>query len=65
MADNWASDVRISLPQPMDMDNPPHIDLGGFAFNPNGLLHNLTSEQIEAIYLPRFAPLPRGKDSKQ
>jgi hypothetical protein len=61
--DSWGSDVRISQPKPIDTDYPAHVDLGGFSFGPNGIMHDINSQQIEEVFTPTYSPLPRGKDS--
>jgi hypothetical protein len=60
-SDDWGSDVRISQPQPADPDIPVVVDLGGFGFTPNGLVHNITSTEVEEVFSPTFAPPMRGQ----
>jgi hypothetical protein len=52
----WASDVRVSLPQPLAADNPVLVSMFGFGFTERGLFHNLSVADHEALSWPNFAP---------
>ena len=58
MSDVWASDVRISQPDPNDQSNPITVDMDGFAFTQTGISHNIPNSEIEDLFTPFFAPIP-------
>jgi hypothetical protein len=54
----WASDASPSMPVPPKVDRM--IPMGGFVFTVNGLSHDLSEIEAEAISTPFFTP-PRGR----
>jgi len=54
--DVWASDVRISQPEPASAEQPVQINLGGLGFTSGGLQHMISSSEIEEIFTPTYAP---------
>lgn len=58
MADpiHWGSDVPISLPAPLDEDNPGVVPMGGFCFTANGLFHDLSAADHVRLATPSYAP---------
>lgn len=54
--EKWASDTPVSAPQPPPTDVPVLVDFGGFGFSMNGMVHNLTSEDLEDMLTPLYAP---------
>lgn len=57
MSDIWACDVRISQPETNKKENPPLVDMGGFAFTATGISHNISDADIEDLFTPDFAPI--------
>ncbi len=56
MNSGWASDVKVSMPKPVDAKQPVLVDLGGFGFTAGGLTHNLTDSDVDYLSTPFFAP---------
>lgn len=54
---DWASDVPVSLPQPLDIDGA-HVPMHGFVFTENGLFHDLSEADHEVLRQPTYAPPP-------
>lgn len=52
----WSCDVPVSRPVPPDDDQPVMVDFGGFGFTTGGIVHNLTSVDVERIFIPTYAP---------
>lgn len=52
----WASDTSVSRPEPVTQALPVLVDMGGFAMTAGGLVHNITRDDIEDIFLPVYAP---------
>jgi hypothetical protein len=46
----------VSLPQPLDEDNPGIIPMDGFCFTPSGLFFDLSQADFQRISTPTFAP---------
>lgn len=55
----WASDVPISMPQPLP--EPGLVPMFGFTFTTSGLFHDLTGADHERMSTPNYAPV-RGVD---
>lgn len=56
----WSSDVRISIPEPMD--GPVIVPMFGFGMTAMGLGHDLTQVEYEAYRTPSYSPeLPVGQ----
>lgn len=54
--DYWASDVRVSMPQPLA--DPSEVTVGsGWAFTQSGLTPDMTTERAKALATPTFAPV--------
>lgn len=54
---HWGADVPISLPEPLDDDNPAVVAMGGFAFTANGLFFDLSAADHARMATPTYAPL--------
>jgi hypothetical protein len=54
---SWASDTAISMPSPVDTNSPIRVDFLGFGFTSNGIAHNLTEADWEALSTPTIAPV--------
>ena len=54
MKGGWGSDVPVSMPVPPDQR--PTVRMGGFGFGPNGICHDITSEERDEIAAPTYAP---------
>lgn len=54
----WGCDVAVSMPQPLDTSDVEgaQVDFGGFGFTGNGLVHNLSAVDREALIASGFAP---------
>lgn len=52
----WGADVPISMPLPLQDDNPGLIDMDGFCFTANGLAHNLSQADWGMLSVPTFSP---------
>lgn len=52
----YASDVRVSLPEPMPADPQISVPMYGFVFTENGLRHDLTLADHSQLARPSFAP---------
>lgn len=52
----WGTDVEISLPVP-PQEQPIRSAGAGRAFSRFGLVHNLTSSDVEGYLLPTFGPV--------
>lgn len=52
----WGADVPVSLPQPLDEDNPGIIPMDGFCFTERGLFFDLSQADFDRISTPTFAP---------
>jgi hypothetical protein len=55
VGDTWASDVPVSLPEPVDGVGA-HIPMFGFVFTEAGLFHDLNQADHERLSTPTFAP---------
>lgn len=53
----WASDVPVSMPEPLADASALRIPMAGFCFTEYGLRHDLTYEQWEQVRRPHFAPV--------
>lgn len=51
---NWSTDVPIS--QPVPPSKPVLVSMAGFGFTADGLTHDLTEAEAEAIFTPTFQP---------
>jgi hypothetical protein len=54
----WGTDVPISMPEPMNQDQPIYVDMGGFGMTTGGIAHNFTTADLEVYTTPTFLPLP-------
>lgn len=52
----WGADVPISMPLPLQGDDPGLIDMDGFCFTSSGLAHNLSQADWEMLSVPTFSP---------
>lgn len=55
----WGTDGQISMPMPKEVlaADPWEVDLGGgFVFTIDGLRHNLTETDREALYRAPYSP---------
>lgn len=53
---SWGSDTPVSIPVP-PAEEPVRSIGGGFAYSRFGLVHDLTSSDVEALLFPTHAPL--------
>jgi hypothetical protein len=53
--DIWASDVRVSQPEPPE-DRPVQVDFGGMGFTTGGIAHNISEADREEIFSPHYSP---------
>lgn len=53
---SWGSDVPVSMPEPLG-DQEGLVPMFGFNFTINGLFHDLTDADHEALSTPTFAPI--------
>lgn len=54
--DQWGTDTSISMPQADKVPDAVHVDLGGFAFTPQGLVFNLTEADREGLISAPYSP---------
>jgi hypothetical protein len=54
----WGTDTLISMPVPLQPDQEVLADFGGFCFTPQGLAHNLSMADLDAILIPTYLPTP-------
>lgn len=54
---NWAADVKVSMPQPLDDGDPGLVDMDGFTMTANGLRHNLSRADWARLSVPTLAPV--------
>ena len=54
----WGSDVPISMPEPSQDETI--IDMGANGFSINGLVHNLSTADLENYLIPTFSPEGAG-----
>lgn len=52
----WGTDGPVSMPVPPALDVGDLVSMGGFAFCGSGLVHDLTSTDVEAVYATAYAP---------
>jgi hypothetical protein len=52
----YSADVRVSLPEPMPSAPQVTVPMYGFAFTENGLRHDITRADHDALSTPSFAP---------
>lgn len=60
MADNWGSDVPISMPVALGNEQIAYVDMGALCFTLQGVAHNLRETDLEAYTTPMFAPSAFG-----
>lgn len=60
MADVWATDVPISMPEPLDSSVEARVDMGTFCFTDLGIAHNFRLADLEVYTTPVFAPTTFG-----
>lgn len=53
--ETWASDVPISMPEPVK-DASTAIPMEGFVFTTSGLSHGVTDADIEEMKHPAYGP---------
>jgi hypothetical protein len=53
----WASDVKVSMPQPLSDDNPGLVPMDGFTFTASGLAHDISRAEWARISVPTLAPV--------
>ncbi|MET7363277.1 hypothetical protein ABZS76_33235 [Streptomyces sp. NPDC005562] len=56
MADQWGSDVPVSMPAPLPSDVPGIVPMGGFVMTESGLFHDMSAADHERLSRPTFAP---------
>ncbi|MFD8656168.1 hypothetical protein [Streptomyces mirabilis] len=56
MADQWGSDVPVSMPQPLPKDVVGVVPMGGFVMTESGLFPDLSAADHEWLSRPTFAP---------
>lgn len=56
MSDTWGTDTPVSAPEPIDPKAPVLVNFGAFGFTAYGMVHNVTSADMEALTTPMFAP---------
>lgn len=53
----WASDVAISMPEPLDSKTQGLVPMFGFVFTANGLFHDIDQTDHDEISTPSFSPV--------
>lgn len=53
----WGTDATISMPVPPHSQEPKAACADGFAYTRFGLVHNLTTSDLEGYLLPTYGPL--------
>ncbi|MFJ4902855.1 hypothetical protein [Streptomyces sp. NPDC088727] len=56
MADQWGSDVPVSMPQPLPPGVVGIVPMGGFVMTESGLFPDLSAADHERISRPAYAP---------
>ncbi|WP_428957953.1 hypothetical protein [Streptomyces sp. cg35] len=56
MADQWGSDVPVSMPQPLPSGVEGIVPMGGFVMTKHGLFPDLSAADHERLSRPSFAP---------
>ncbi|MGW7100386.1 hypothetical protein [Streptomyces sp. NPDC054838] len=56
MADQWGSDVPVSMPQPLPPGVEGLVPMGGFVMTLDGLFPDLSAGDHERLSRPTFAP---------
>ncbi|THA72584.1 hypothetical protein E6R60_27020 [Streptomyces sp. A0642] len=56
MADQWGSDVPVSMPQPLPPGVVGVVPMGGFTMTEQGLFPDLSSADHERLSRPTYAP---------
>lgn len=54
---NWAADVPVSMPEPLDDSNPGLVPMDGFTFTAKGLAHDLSRADWATLAVPTLAPV--------
>lgn len=54
---NWAADVPVSMPKPLDENNPGLVPMDGFTFTAGGLAHDLSQADWALLSVPTLAPV--------
>lgn len=57
---SWGADVMVSLPVVPSAENEAFIDMGGFGWGPNGLVHMMSTAIREEIISNFFHPESQG-----
>lgn len=52
----WASDVKISMPQPCDDPDGVSVSFGGIGFTPMGMRFDYTQAERDQFYSSLYAP---------
>lgn len=53
--ESWASDVPVSMPEPLPYTG--HVPMYGFVFTENGMFHNLSESDHERLSRPTYGPV--------
>ncbi len=53
---HWGADVPVSLPQPLNDDNPAIVAMDGFCFTTGGIAFDMSQADYDRIAVPTFAP---------
>ncbi|MFE6000306.1 hypothetical protein ACFQ6C_26155 [Streptomyces sp. NPDC056454] len=56
MADQWGSDVPVSMPQPLPPGVVGIVPMGGFTMTESGLFPDLSAADHEYLSRPSYAP---------
>jgi hypothetical protein len=56
MANQWGSDVPVSMPQPLPGDLEGIVNMGGFTMTLDGLFPDLSAADHERLATPTYAP---------
>ncbi|MCX4799550.1 hypothetical protein OG497_37475 [Streptomyces sp. NBC_01242] len=56
MADQWGSDVPVSMPQPLPPDVIGVVPMSGFVMTESGLFPDLSAADHERLSRPTYAP---------
>jgi hypothetical protein len=56
MADQWGSDVPVSMPQPLPPGVVGIVPMGGFVMTRDGLFPDLSAADHERLSTPSYAP---------
>ncbi|MFD7835592.1 hypothetical protein [Streptomyces sp. NPDC059761] len=65
MANQWGSDVPVSMPQPLPPGVVGIIPMGGFVMTLDGLFPDLSAGDHERLSRPTYAPYDPTKERNE